>query len=643
MATRLIKRVDPRTPLMAAPAETVSGSAPNLSRHRWRIVVIGVSLLVLVIGGAFAAFHLLGPVPQPTVASGAAAGFNVLLITLDTVRADHLGCYGCADARTPSLDDLARHGLLCEQAIAPAPLTLPSHATMLTGLDAPSHGVRDNGAFHLAETHTSLAEVLAAHGYSTAAFIAAFTLDKRYGLAQGFELYDDDCTPRRADRIVTDATVNERSAADVTDSALKWLQTAGGGAKPFFAWVHYFDAHFPYTPPRQYAELFPQRPYDGEIAYVDAQIERIVESLRASKQLQRTLIVVAADHGESLNEHNEATHGQLIYDSTMRVPLLLSNPALFRQPRVIGDQVVSLADIMPTVLDLLGLPAPRATDGRTLLAPADPDRAIYVETMATRLKNGWASLHGLRRLHDKYILAPRPEYYDLRKDPHELHDLAAAAPRDMSALESRLAQLMAPMALPDQVAAQASALSAEELQRLASLGYIDAPGAGTRPGVLDPKDMLPLWNRVMQASIKSQQGRHDQAIAEIESVLQQDPTNAQAWYYAATIYRRCDRIAPAEKALRRGLALCPTAAAYVSLAELLLARGVRKSEFESTLAKAQQLDPAYGGTYMTRGEWFVAQGRAAEAVAAFEQALQLDPVNFSRRARERINWVRHNL
>jgi choline-sulfatase len=640
MATR-VKRTKPQQVSRGAGGDAGAKAGRGPAR-RWgrRVTLIGILGVALGIGGVSAAFHFLGASEHVGTVSGAGAGFNVLLVTLDTVRADHLGCYGYEAARTPNLDKLAGRGIKYEQAIAPAPITLPSHATMLTGLDVPSHGVRDNAAFHLADSYTTLAEVLAEHGYTTGAFIAAFILDKRYGLAQGFEAYDDDCTPPHTSaRMPTDPGVNARSASDVTDSVLEWLRTTASGAKPFFAWLHYYDAHFPYVPPREYAQLFPDRPYDGEIAYVDAELGRVLEWLRSSRQMRRTLIVVAADHGESLGEHNEQTHGMQVYDVTMRVPLLLHNRMLFPKARVVDDQVVSLADIMPTVLDLLGIPAPAGLDGRSLLGPSDPDRAIYIETMSTRLNNGWAALHGLRRLHDKYILAPRPEYYDLRDDPHELHDLAAEEPGGMGELAERLAEVMAPMAPPDQVVAQASALSAEETERLASLGYVSGGITGTKPGVLDPKDMLPLWNRVMFASIKSQQGLHEQAIAEIQGVLQQDPTNAQAWYTAAGIYRRCDRIEPAEEALRRGLVLYPTAAAYVNLAQLLMARGVRQSELEATLAKAQQLDPAYGGTYMTRGEYLLAQGRTAEALASFEKALRVDPVNFSRQARKRIEWV----
>jgi len=646
-ATRRAKRTAPDQPF--APAAARRRHLPRRLLRR-PIILTGLAF-VLAAGGAlgilrsFSAPGASAGARNCAIASTAAAtGFNLLLVTLDTVRADHLGCYGYAAARTPNLDALAGAGLRFGQAIAPAPLTMPSHATMMTGLDPPAHGVRDNG-FRLAENYTTLAEMLANRGYSTAAFIGAFVLDKRFGLAQGFATYDCIWTPREvASESFGNADTDRRPAVDVTNSALGWLSGASRSGKPFFAWIHYFDAHFPYAPPPEYAQQFPNQPYDGAIAYVDAQMGRVLDLLRQNGACQRTLLVVAGDHGEGLEEHGEPTHAYLIYDSTMRVPLILHNPALFGVPQVIEDRVVSLADILPTLLDLLGIPAPGPLDGRPLLAsPPDPDRAIYIETLATRLNNGWASLHGLRRLHDKYILAPRPEYFDLRTDPAELKNLAAAAPAEMAELDSRLAAVMARSTPVEQVVEHAAARAPEDIQRLAALGYVSAPDAGKQTGVLDPKDMLPLLKRVIAAEVKSMQGRHAEAVAEIESVLRDDPTNAHAWYYAASIYRRCARLDSAELAVRRALALSPKAAGYVTLAQLLLLTGRLGEEFERTLEKAQRLDPYNGGIYIARGDWHVLQGRLQEALAAFEEAQRVDPVNSGRTARDRIEWVRRNM
>jgi choline-sulfatase len=577
----------------------------------------------------------------PVPARGAAAGFNVLLVTLDTTRADHLGCYGYPTARTPNLDALAHGGLQFAQAIAPAPLTMPSHTTMLTGEDPPTHGVRDNG-FRLADGHTTLATILADRGYTTAAFVSSFVLDKRFGLAQGFQTYDGiratDADTREA---VGAADANRRPAAEVTSAALAWLDHAGRAAQPFLAWIHYFDAHFPYLPPREYAEQFPRRPYDAALAYIDTEFGRVLAALRQDGLDRRTLVIVAGDHGEGLEQHGEPTHGYLIYDSTMHVPLILYNRTLFGRPRIIADRVVGLADITPTVLDLLGIPAPGPFDGRLLLSePPDPDRAIYIETLASRLNNGWASLHGLRRLNDKYILAPEPEYYDLRTDPRELHNLAAAAPPAVTDLAARLAAVMARATPIEQVVQQAMALGAEDVQRLAALGYVRTSGGGEQASLLNPKDMLPIWKRVMSAEIDSLRGRHEEAVAEIERVLEEDPTDGHAWYYAASIYKRCSRMEAAERATRQALALSPSSAGYVSLAQLLLLRGNLGEDFEWAVDEALALDPENGGAYIARGDWHWLQGRVPEAVQAYEEAARVDPVNSGRAAREKIEILR---
>ena len=633
MAVRRSRQRDVRRP---KPAARGGGRG-----RTWRSIGL-ICAVLLAIGGTAVAYYVRTTGGAEGLRPGAAAGFNLLLVTLDTVRADHLGCYGYAAARTPNLDALAASGLRFAQAIAPAPLTTPSHATMMTGLVPPSHGVRDNGC-RLADEQTTLAEILSARGYATAAFISSFTLESRYGLAQGFATYDDACAP--PDRVVGhfgDTMANERSATAVTDAVLNWLND-GSRKNPFFAWIHYYDPHFPYAPPPAFAGDG-QSPYDGEIAYVDSQLGRVLELLRQKKLQRRTLVVVAADHGEGLEEHGEPTHAYLIYDSTLHVPLILNSPALFGAPRVIDDRVVSLADIMPTVLDLLGVAVPAGLDGQHLLASKpDEDRALYIETMASRLNNGWASLHGLRRLHDKYILAPRPEYFDLKADPHELRNLVADAPDEVGELEARLAETMSRWESPEQVAAQTQGLSPEEVQRLASLGYVGSPGEGVRVGVCDPKDMLPLWKRVMGAEIKSLQGRHAEAIAEIELVVQQDPTDGHAWYYASYIYKRCGRMAEAEQALRQALTYSPNAAGYISLAQLLLLRRSLGPEFERALNRARQLEPENGGIDIARGDWHVLQGRRDEALAAFERALRVDPIYSGKSAREKMEWVRKNL
>ena len=435
---------------------------------------------------------------------GRAAGYNLLIITIDTVRADRLGCYGYVRAETPNIDRLTDHGVQFLQAIAPAPLTLPSHSTVMTGLDVPSHGARDNGSFHLADDKRTLAEVLAEHGYATAAFVGAYVLDARYGLDQGFDTYDDEVNPTgaagaigtfqraprgcrhgRGDRVVRRTRRGDTAAAVLRVGAL--LRRPRAVRAP----VRVREAS--------------RTPYDGEIAFVDAQIGRLLTHCARGAR-RPTLVILASDHGEGLGEHGEETHSRLIYDSTMHVPLILSCPSLFERRVTVHDRVVSLADIFPTALDLLGIAWDPPIDGVNLLTtPADAERAIYIETMAPLVNNGWASLHGLRRLDDKYILAPRPEYYDLVRDPGE-HPTFMATPLPSPAARRALDERLGKWDRPERALAQAAPLDPEQLRRLAALGYVQAENVGPNVGQLDPKDMLPLWQDMMRAQSRATTG-----------------------------------------------------------------------------------------------------------------------------------------
>ncbi|MFH0981957.1 MAG: sulfatase [Planctomycetota bacterium] len=407
---------------------------------------------------------------------GAATGFNVLLITLDTTRPDHLGCYGYKAIETPAIDSLLDHGVRFDDAVASAPLTLPSHASLFTGLHPPTLGVRDNGSYRLGPEYTTLAEVLRNQGYETAAFVAAFILDRRYGLDQGFNVYDFRIS--ETGRKGTETLLNERGADDVTNSAIRWLdqRARSGTAAPFFAWGHYYDPHHPYKSPLADLERFRDKlPYDAEVAFVDMHFKRLLDTVDKHNLRARTLIVVVSDHGESLREHGEPNHGIFIYEATIRSAWLLSNPVLFDRPYRVDDRVVSLVDAFPTLLELLGLPLPSRGDGQSLLSvKPDPDRAVYIESYYPREKLRCSTLCGLRRHTDKYILAPTPEYYDLRKDPREAKNLYATAP---PVLPQRLAELLRNWDQTGGARSGARTMSAEEEARLRSLGY-----AGTSHG-----------------------------------------------------------------------------------------------------------------------------------------------------------------
>ncbi len=432
---------------------------------------------------------------QRQLAPGDLKNWNLLFLTFDTTRADHLGCYGYATAQTPTIDALAAKGAIFDHAIAPVSATLPSHSTMMTGLEVPNHGVRTNGHFNLREDKITLAEVLRERGYATAAFVATYVLNHRFGISQGFDTYDDE-------RLRGEPGSEERSLprrADYqTDMAIKWMtrHLNSHSQQPFFMWVHYFDPHLPHDAPGEYGERFADHPYDGEIAYADFHLRRLLDFLEANQLLDSTLIVLTADHGEGLYEHLEKDHSRLIYDTTVHVPLIINCPQLHDDPCRIDDITVGLIDIMPTVLSLLGLDAGLTLDGFDLLtAKVDPHRVIYIETIAGLLYHGWASLHGVRSITKKFIKAPLPEYYDLGADPGELRNLLETNEHVADELAAKLEEIMSAWPPVDEIARTTERLEKRVAKNLAALGYVrtrnpeDAKDR-IRP---DPKDMVPLF------------------------------------------------------------------------------------------------------------------------------------------------------
>lgn len=414
------------------------------------------------------------------------APWNVLLVTFDTTRADHLACYGNPRAQTPNIDRLAREGVLFRHAYSAVPVTAPSHSTILTGTYPMAHGVRDNGLFTLAPRNTTLAEILAAHGYATAAAVGSFPLSAKFGLDQGFELYDDhfrqpleDALGRRMARKPR-LYFDERPAGRVNEAIFPWLEAHS--RQPFFLWLHYFDPHHPLEPPPPYNQLFANDPYLGEIAYADEALGKVIARLEALGVDDHTLVVFTADHGEGRGDHNEETHSLLAYNSTLHVPLIMHAPSM-HEPVTI-DQRVGTVDIVPTVLDLLGVDAGIAFQGRSLrplieargAATAGFPRTQYAETLSPRLSQGLGELRVLFDHQYKMIYGPRAELYDLANDPGEHHNLIAQ--RELAdALESKLADFISSHAARDPEAVMR--LDAETRGRLQALGYIHADSSQT--------------------------------------------------------------------------------------------------------------------------------------------------------------------
>jgi choline-sulfatase len=543
----------------------------------------------------------------------APAASNLVLITLDTVRADHLGSYGHAAARTPWLDRLASEGVRFAQASAPVPLTLPSHSSLLSGLLPPHHGLRNNGAGSFPDGKETLATLLSGQGWRTGAFVGAFVLDRRFGLSRGFETYDDEIERAPGATVALEA---ERPGSEVMDRALAWLGEILGedSSKPFFLWVHLYDAHAPYSPS-----------YDGEIAKVDEQVGRLLQELERRGLSGSTVVAVAADHGESLGEHGELTHGLLLYEPTLRVPLLVKAPGL--AARVV-ETPVSLVDVGPTLAGLVGKALPGTLDGRDLSAalrdgkePAPAD--VYAETQYPAAF-GWSPLSALRRRNLKYISSPRPELYDLDQDPHESRNLQGA--REEQGFAARLAAIES-----GAVETQKLPADAETRSRLASLGYV---GGGTTPTAKktersgrNPVEVVDLFQRFERAHNLLGSGDSRSALSELEALVAADPENpvfrgklAQAWKErgelgrAVPLYRQAAEDAPDDPE------------AWYNLATALQQAG-RIAEAREALTTAMHLDPSRPEAHNTLGIVHLAEGRPDAARQEFELAAQLDPRN----------------
>jgi arylsulfatase A-like enzyme len=544
-------------------------------------------------------------------------GYDLLVITLDTTRADRIGAYGYAAARTPGIDELAAQGVRFDEAFAPSSTTLPSHASLFTGLYPPSHGARTNGSFALDPEHATLAELLAREGYQTAAFIGAFPLDSRFGLDRGFELYDDTLTPRERSNKPHYA---ERNAVEVTAAALSWLRESARPGAPLFMWVHYFDPHAPYRPPQ------PPQGYDGEIAFVDSQVTRLLRAVDEVRGLQRTLIVLAADHGESLGEHGEETHAMFVYDATLRIPLVLANPVLVGEGRTVGDRIVSLVDVFPTVLDLLEVGLPAEVDGEHLLAgPSKGNRAVYFETVEPLVSFGWAPLRGLRTLEDKLIEAPQMEYYLVHNDPAEEHNLfsgSVGAARLQQRLLAQFGELDPADLLP-----RVDEADPEVTDKLAALGYVRTRSTGRLPEVLrDPKQMLPLWNGVDEFFDLAEMQLFDEALIVIDGIVEGDPGNGQAWFYRGVLLQGMGRLAEAEASVLRSVRLFPSSASYARLAEILFLQD-KFDEGDAAVEEARRLDPQSGLPYIAQGVGAALRHRYEEALRALDRAKAIDPAN----------------
>ncbi len=396
---------------------------------------------------------------------------NLLLVSIDTVRADHVGCYGYKLIQTPYIDLLASEGVRFNTAVSQVPLTLPSHCTILTGTYPAYHGVRDNVGYRLSESKTTLAKILKGQGYQTAAFIGAYVLNSRFGLGQGFDEYDDRIAGSSRLGLVVNLNSVERPAGEVITHAMGWLNAHAGSR--FFVWIHLYDPHDPYEPPPPYADRYKDRPYDGEIAYADHELGRLLEFLKQRKLYENTVIVLLSDHGESFGEHQEWTHGYFIYDTTLLVPLIIKPIDKGLAGRSVTEQV-SLVDVAPTVLQLLGFERTAELQGRGLLelmlgqSRSRPEPA-YCESYYPA-QFGWSPLIGIRREDVKFIYAPKPELFDLRQDPGEQTNQVVQRGPLANELKAMLAKMISSYSGRSPEQATRTKLSSHQMDKLRALG-----------------------------------------------------------------------------------------------------------------------------------------------------------------------------
>jgi arylsulfatase A-like enzyme/Tfp pilus assembly protein PilF len=520
-----------------------------------------------------------------------------------------VGAYGAASDATPTIDRLSARGVRFARAETAVPLTGPSHATILTGQYPPAHGVRGNVVFTLGSHFPTAATRLKRLGYATAAFVGAYPVAGAFGFSQGFDRFDEsfhETSPGEQGA--------ERRANEVSDAALAWLRDA---PHPYFLWLHYYDPHAPYDPPEPFRTKFQNHPYDGEIAFTDQQISRVLDAVQASDHARNTVVTLVADHGEGLGDHGELTHGVLIYQSTMRVPLVMAGAAIAGGRTVSAP--VGTIDVLPTLLSYAGAPVDRNLPGRDL-HPLIEGRALaedplYSESLFGRLNMHWATLRGWMAGDWKLISGAKPELYDLSKDPDEQHDLAAGDPSRVERMRDQLQRALARIA-PGGDRAQPNQISAEQEQRLRSLGY--AAGSGGNgplddPGLPDPRTHVAFYDRLQAASVARGPNLAG-AFDEVKAITKLDPNNPFAFGTLASMAYRFGSLGEAATAFARALELDPDRPGvrqnYGKLLRELERYDESEKELRLALAQADEDDPR---TRVSLAETLIARGQLDEA------------------------------
>ena len=586
---------------------------------------------------------------------------NVVLITIDTLRSDRVSAYGSDLVDTPNIDRFASEGVLFSNAASTVPFTLPAHSSILTGLYPPGHGVRENVGYTLDPGIPTLAEVLSSGGWNTAGFVSAFVLDGRWGIGRGFDHYFDDFDLAEFD---TPNLSSVQRSGDVTIAeAVRWLDSRPKSS-PFFLWLHLYDPHDPYTPPEPFKSMYPNRPYEGEVAYTDSLIGEFRTSLEERGLLDRSLVILTADHGEGLGDHGEASHGFFVYDTTIHVSLIVRPPAGLVAGRVV-DSAVSHVDIFPTILDAARLAAPKAVHGQSLLPMVagenvELDRGVYSESLYPLLHYGWAPLRVIRTGNRKLISAPRPEVFDFRTDPHEVKNLAGAQPGLVEDLEARLTALRGRIEVETAAIRGGPDLDPQTLAQLQALGYAAGQGGvsleeeADRPRS-DPKDKIGVHRTIMRAQsqmskdqeaaerslvavleedpdildahqmlgqLTSTQNRHQEALEHFRRALELEPEHKNSLMGMASSYRALGRKDEALVGYRRLLQVSGhDTRATLAIADIEFNRG-NLEEAAAALDEAAETTEAPALISNKLGEVRAEQGRPSEAMTLFARAVE---------------------
>ncbi|MCP5047914.1 MAG: sulfatase-like hydrolase/transferase [bacterium] len=572
-----------KKPVTPAPVETNARAVETAGKTKPFV------LLIVALAAVAVVFYLIFGTTSG-VSKKKLNDLNVILITLDTLRADYISAYHKGKADTPNIDRVADEGVRFERCISQTPLTLPSHTSILSGSYPLFHQIRDNGGFLVPESLEMVSEVVQKKNFSTSAFIASYVLHSKWGINQGFDTYSDDFDLTKFKKV--SLGIIQKRADEVLGNAKTWLRNhkQRNGDKKFFTWVHLYDPHTPYDPPSPFKEKYPRRPYRGEVEYLDHQLGLFFDFLKQEGLYDRSLIILTADHGESLGQHGERTHGFFIYETTVHVPLIIRAP--FEFPASTVNNVVELIDLAPTILDALGIAVPSSYQGQSLLGLMMGENqrtktSAYTETYYPRLHFGWSELKALYfDKHWKYILAPKEELYDLSSDKTEGDNLALKKSFQVTQVKSRFQRFIREKSMDARKPGEAKSIDKEDLQKLAALGYltavVDTSGKKDLP---DPKGKVHVFNNLTRAKEMMSKKQYDEAIEILEKVIEGDPHIVDGILQLGNAYGKKDMV---EEALKRYYQVLDRKPDYNAAMINILGSLIRLARLDDGIQEAQR-------------------------------------------------------